>query len=329
LATRIPILRILGGLFLVTAGLAYYFGVTVAFSASVIFIAAGAAVILLALLRHSASAGDVAIFVISLLVLGLFLTPGIGTGPSSSQRITYTATKTNLSATQIDLVASDDVGNIHVSYSGRSDLAYQVNFTRSTFPFGFFAGLPSASLTNETRGGAFLLNATAHSYDLSIAIGTGYLLNVTANTGTGNIDMNTLSNERLGSVSLQTGTGNIDGNLTALSVGRISLQAGTGNVHLSSGRLSPNGPRVPISLMTGTGNVDIDMKLASGTALSIDASAGLGGVSNNLQGFTVSSQSSRSHLLATAGDVNTASASFVVQASTGTGSVTVDAQFLG
>ena len=223
---------------------------------------------------------------------------------------------------------SRDVGSIKVFYSTRGDLAYQVNFTRASFPFGFFAGVPSTSLSNETRGGAFMLNATARQYDISVAIGTGYVLNVTANTGTGSINVKALSSERLGTVSLQTGTGSIDANLTSLSVGGISIEAGTGSVNLQSSHLAPSGARLPITLSTGTGSVDLKMKLTSGTAVSIDASAGLGGVSHNLSGFTVAAQSSKSHLVATAGDVDTAANSFVVQASTGTGSVTLNAQFL-
>lgn len=329
MATHFPVLRILGGLFFVLAGVVYYLGITVAFSASLIFIVAGAAVVLLALLGHRARPGDIAIFVIGLLLLGFFLSPGIGLGPSSSQIISHTVGKTALSEKQIDLLATTDVGSVNVFYSSRSDLAYQVNFTRSSFPFAFFGTLPSTSLSNETRGGAFVLNATARLYDISIAIGTGYLLNITANSGTGSVNVKALSSERLGSVSLQTGTGSIDGNLTSLSVGGIDFQAGTGSVVLHSSHLAPSGARVPITLKTGTGSIDLDVKLATGTAVSVDASASLSGVSHNLQGFTVTPQSTRSNLQASAGDVNTAPASFVVQASAGTGSVTVDAQFLG
>jgi len=87
LATRFPVLRVLGGILFVLAGAAYYFGITVAFSAPLVFIVAGAAVVLLALIGHRARGGDVAIFVIGLLVLGFFITPGIGLGSSSSQLV--------------------------------------------------------------------------------------------------------------------------------------------------------------------------------------------------------------------------------------------------
>jgi hypothetical protein len=64
LATQIPIFRILGGLFFVLAGVAYYFGVTVASSAALLFVIAGATVVLLALFGHRARPGDIAIFVL-------------------------------------------------------------------------------------------------------------------------------------------------------------------------------------------------------------------------------------------------------------------------
>ncbi len=206
MATRVPVLRILGGLFFVLAGLAYYLGVTIASSASLIFIAAGAAVVLLALFGHRARGGDVAIFVIGLLVLGAFVSPGVGPGASVSDRVTHSAARTAVQAHQIDLVASADIGSISISYSSRGDLAYQVNFTRSPFPFGLWPGInPSASLTNETRRGEFILNATARSYDVSVAIGTGYVLNVTASTGTGNVGLKALAGEALGRSSSRAG----------------------------------------------------------------------------------------------------------------------------
>jgi hypothetical protein len=174
-----------------------------------------------------------------------------------------------------------------------------------------------------------MLNATARSYDISVEIGAGYILNITASTGTGSVNVRSLAGETLGVVSLQSGTGSVNGNLTSRSIGAIRFEAGTGSVSLSSNHLAPSGARVPISLKTGTGAVDLNMKLTGGTAVSLTASAGLGSVNHNLQGFLVSTQSSRSNLEATAGDISGAATSFVIQLSTGTGSVTVDSQFLG
>ncbi len=331
MAQRVPILRILGGLFFVLAGVAYYLGITIAFSAAVGFVVGGAAVILLAIIGHRASGADVAVFIIGLLVLGAFLTPGVASpGSTAGGRVTYTVPKSALSATKIDLLATTDVGSITVSYTDNAATGYQVNFTRSPFPFSIFSGVvPSASLKNETQAGAFVLNATARAYDISVAIGTGYSLNVSASTGTGSVELKTAAGQSLAAVSLQSGTGSVKANLTSSSAGAIRLETGTGSIELDSSSLAPNGPRVPITLQAGTGGVTLRVMLASGTAASIEATAGLGGVSHNLVGFSVSPQSTGSNLVATAGDPSVAATSFVIRLSTGTGSVTADAQVLG
>ena len=109
----------------------------------------------------------------------------------------------------------------------------------------------------------------------------------------------------------------------------MRLQTGTGSVDLRSKHLAANGPMVPITLSAGTGSVGFYAALAGGTAVSLEATAGLGGVNHNLQGFSVSTQSSRSSLIATAGDVSAAATSFVVRLQTGIGSATANAQFSG
>ncbi|MDA4118217.1 MAG: hypothetical protein OK455_07725 [Thaumarchaeota archaeon] len=329
-ASSFPILRVLGGSFFVLAGVAYYYDVTLNASISFVFVAAGFAVLLLAVLGHRARGGDVAVFVIGLLVLSAFVSSGVRIS-ATSVHISQMATSSQLPSKQVELLASSDVGRIDISFSNRSDLGYQVNFTRSnlSFPLIIPGKSPLASLTNQTRAGTFVLNATSRSYDLSITIGTGYVLNVTASTGTGSIDIRTLGSETLGVVSLRSGTGSIDANLTSQRVGAVSLQVGTGSIRLTSNDLAPSGQRVPITLATGTGSVNFKVKLPSGTAVSVDASVGLGSVYQNLQGFSISPQSSTSRLIATAGDTDEAARSFVIQASTGLGSVALDSEFLG
>jgi hypothetical protein len=328
LTSRVTILRVLGGLFIVLAGLVYYLGITIASSASLVFIVAGIAVVLLALSGHRARGRDAALFVIGLLLLAAVISPGIG--PSQgSQSISHTVTSLELQPSRIQLIASTDTGGISVSYSAKSNLAYQVNFTRSSFAFGIFGSIPFAALSNETRDGFFVLNATAHSYGISVAVGTGYVLNVLATAGTGSITVNARPSERLGVVSLKSGTGSVTANLTCRSVGDVELLAGTGSVNLESNHFAPNGTRIPVKLHAGIGSANLDVRLANGTAVLLEASAGFGSVNQDLQGFTASPQSTRSNFVAQSGEVSAAGPSFIVQASTGTGSVTVKAQFLG
>lgn len=324
------VVRALGGLFFVLAGLAYYFAVTVEYSIALLLVAGGAAVFLLALLGHRASPGDTAVFVLGLLVLGAFVTPGLVTGGAGGERLTYTVPRSGISAEQVDLVATTDVGSVSVSYTDDSAVGYQVNFTSSAFPFSIFSGVaPYASLTNESVGDVLLVNASARAYDVSVSVWSGYPLNITASTGTGSVDVKASAGQRLGDVSLESGTGSVSADLTSLSVGAISLQTGTGSLSLSSSHLAPNAQRLPIGLQTGTGSITLDVDLAGGTAATIGATAALGGVSHNLVGFTVDPQTTKSNLIASAGDMASAQGSFEVKASAGTGSVTVDARLVG
>ncbi len=327
---RVPILRTVGALLIISAGAAFLLGITVTSSVSLVFIFVGAAILLLALLGRGSKRGDVALFAVGLLILATFTSTDVGALSPGTQRISHTVMKAMLSNQLIDLVASTDKGGISIFYSTKSNLAYQVNFTRTSSSFGSLGGsIPSTSLTNETQEDVFVLNATAHSYDISIAIGTGYLVNMTANTGTGSINVKGPGGVRLGNVFLQSGTGTITANLTSQSIREVALQAGTGSISLYSNHLTPNGARIPVKLQAGTGSVNLDVKIVKGTAVLLEASAGLGNVNQNLQGFTVSSQSTRSNLVAQAADVSAAGGSFIVQASTGAGSVTVNAQFTG
>ena len=330
MTSQIPILRVLAVLFFIMAGLSYYFGVAVAFSAVLVFFAVVAVVTVLALLGHRGKRGDIVFFVIGLLTLAAFVSPGIGRGFSAAQLISHTVTRASLSDQLIYVVASTDVGGINVFFSPKTALAYQVNFTRNAFPLGIFGGVaPSTSLTNQTQEGVFILNATAHSYDISIAVGTGYFVNVTASARTGSVAVRSSPVEELGSVFLRSDTGGITANLTSQSVREVSLQAGTGSINLFSSHLAPSGTRIPVKLHAGTGSVNLDVKIATGTKVLLEASTGLGGVNQSLQGFTISPYSTRSDLVAQAGDVSAAGESFIVQASAGTGSVNVGAEFTG
>jgi hypothetical protein len=255
--------------------------------------------------------------------------PGFGLASQGTQRISHTVTSLELPPNKIQLIASTDTGGISVFYLAKSNLAYQVNFTRSSLPFGIFGAFPSAALSNETRAGFFVLNATAHSYGISVAIGTGYFVNILATAGTGSVTVNAGPSEKLGVVSLKSGKGSITANLTCQSVGDVELLAGAGSVNLESNHFAPNGTRIPVKLNVGTGSANLDVRFAKGTAVLLEASAGFGSVNQNLQGFIATPQSTRSNFVAQSGEVSAAGPSFIVQASTGTGSVTLRAQFSG
>ena len=89
---------------------------------------------------------------------------------------------------------------------------------------------------------------------------------------------------------------------------------------LSAQRTIPSGRLIPMSLSTSTGSVSLSMALPSGVAASLRASTGTGSLTRDLPGFSIS-QDTRGSLLAATGDPGSASQSFTMTASAGTGSV--------
>ena len=75
-----------------------------------------------------------------------------------------------------------------------------------------------------------------------------------------------------------------------------------------------------MSLSTSTGSVSLSMALPSGVAASLRASTGTGSLTRDLPSFSIS-QDTRGSLLAATGDPGSASQSFTMTASAGTGSV--------
>jgi len=319
-----PFLRLFAGLAFIAAGLLVYFNVNLGFSFALVFIVAGVAVVLIGFLGHRATAGDIALFIISLLVLaGAASSYNFATGAGHS----YYVTKAQVSASHIAIDATTSFGSIALRFSNNADLAFQVVFGRTTaFPFSFPLVNQSTSFTNVTRGGVLFLNANSSTADITITMGSGYLVDFNASAGTGSVNLDSTSlGQKFGVVSISTGTGSIDARIDTSSISYLSLQGGTGSVNFNSNYLSTNGVHVPITVTTGTGSVNFNAMIPNNVGVHLSASNGFGSISRNLQGFTIS-QSSNGQLTASADE--SSAASFEVNLSVGTGSMSVDASIV-
>lgn len=313
----LPILTILSGVFFVLAGLFAFFGVSVYYLAPIIFVAAGGGVILLALWHQKPTGGSIALFIVSLIVLA-----SVAGGYEVSHKTTTTsfaAPPAKVPAQVFDLRVTADFGSVNILLTDRTDVAYIVNFTRSFF--NFFGG-PVAQLSNSTTGSTFTLKAHSSSSKINVILGRGYTTNVTASTSTGSIDLTVPSGLTLANVDLSAGTGSIQASIGASTVGSIRLETSTGSVDLSAQKTIPSGRLVPVTLSTSTGSASLSMALPSGVAASLKASTGTGSLARDLTGFLIS-QDTRGSLQAAAGDPGSASQSFAITASAGTGSVDV------
>jgi len=318
-----PLLRLFAGLVFIVAGLLIYYNVNLGFSLALVLVVAGAAVVVIGLLGHRARPADIALFVISLLVLaGVASSYNFTTGTEH----TYSATKTQVSVSHISIDATTSFGSITLRFSNNADLAYQVVFGRTiAFPFSIPFGNRSISFSNFTSDGVLFLNANS-SADITITLGSGYLidLNATARTGSVNVDSTSIG-QKFGEVSISTGTGSINVQLDTSSISYLNLQGGTGSVSFNSNYFSTNGMHVPITLSTGTGSIDFHAMIPNNVGVHLSGSNGFGSISRSLQGFTIS-QSTNGQLTASADESSVAS--FEVSLSVGTGSMSVDASIV-
>jgi len=322
-----PILGVLAGIIFIIAGLVAYLHIETGLSIAIIFIIAGAAVILVGFAGLRTQGWHIALFVIGLIILA-------GVVSSNYYQTTtptiysYSATRALVSASRINITATTSFGSIDLKFSNNPDVAYQVKFeTGFSFPFVFPGN--SHTLTNETRDGVFILTATSSAASITITLGSGYETNINATANTGSISVNipSSSGANVRSISLVTSTGSVDAQMDGQNISGILLKSSTGSVNFGSNYLSPSSTRVPISISSSTGSVNINMKIADNAAVGIDASNNFGSISQHLPGFTIS-QNSNNHLVAYAGDINATEKSFLVAASVSTGSINVDCELV-
>jgi hypothetical protein len=312
---RIPIVRVLGGAAFVLAGLLAYYGITFGSSVFLLFVLAGAAVIVVAVSGHRPRGWDIVIFIVGILVLS-----GVAAGYAPGNQVTtYSATTQQVHATKIALSVSTSTGSVSISFRDKGNLAYQVNFSRSLGPFAFpFAG--ENTVTNSTSGGVFTLKIASSMSEVEVFLRHGYFVNISATAGTGSIDLAAPFDEHLGSVSLSTTTGSVNAVVDSNTIESLDLHTTTGSINLVSDHLGTSGHKTPVSLTTSFGSLNVRLNITANIAVSLKATTGLGSISHDpLVGFLVTTDKSND-LVASAGNLDTAPRSFLISTSTDLGS---------
>ena len=310
-----------GGVLFILAGILAYLGIGFGVSAVLILVVGGAVALVVALSGHRSRPTDFAVFIIGIIVFGV-VTAGYTPG---TQVATFSATRSQVPSATIALDISSSGGSISVGFTDRADIAYQVNFTRQAWTSSF-SPPGTDTVANTTANGAFHLSVSSTWSETSVVLGKGYTVDVDAETGTGSIYLQAPAGVAVRNITLHSSTGSVDAIVDSSAVLNLKLQAATGRVSLVSHSLGAAGPSVPISVSTSTGSVSISLTVASQDAVSISASATLGSVSHNLRGFTIT-QATGNSLAATAGNIQTASQSFVITATASLGSVDLSIGF--
>ncbi|MGD0477158.1 MAG: hypothetical protein ABSB29_03195 [Nitrososphaerales archaeon] len=311
---RVSIIRVLGGVAFVLAGLLAYYGITFGHSVFLLFMFAGAAVIVVAVTGHRPRGRDIAIFILGVLVLS-----GVAAGYAPGNRVTTcSATTDQVHATKIALSVSATTGSVSIFFRDKGNLAYQVNFSRSLGPFALpFVG--ENTVTNSTSGGVFTLKITSSMSGVEVFLRHGYSVSISATAGTGSIDLAAPSSEDVRSVSLSTTTGSVNAVVDSSTIESLDLHTTTGSISLVSNHLGTSGQKVPVSLSTSLGSLSIRLNISVNVAVSLKATTGLGSINHDLVGFSVTTDKSN-NLVASAGSPETAPRSFLVSTSTNLGS---------
>ena len=300
------------------AGLAAYFGVKVSSSFPILPIAlvvVGAALILTVLTHLRVGAIDIAVLLVGIIVLGAAVS---GYSFASTPRVTYSATKGEVTASDMNLVVTASAGSINIGYASNSDLAYNITFGGGYSLFPFVTNT-TVSFSNQTLGNTIFLKAFAAASSINVEIGSGYFTDINATSALGSIKLSLPSSANVGILRLSAGAGSIDASVSGEIANGLYLNTGTGSISLQSDNLSAAAKDVPFDVSAGLGSINMNVVIPRQVAVTLSASASLGSITNGLQNFTVS-QASANRLVATAGDVGTSNQSFSVTISAGTGS---------
>ena len=321
-------LGVLAGIVFIFAGLAAYFHFETGLSLALVFVIAGAAVVLIGVAGLKIRTWDLVLFIIGLIILanvvGFNYYQTTTSGTSS-----YYVSSSNISTSKIEILANSVLGGVDVHFSNNADFGYQVVFHNAFFGFPFlnFSGGES-TVTNQTRDGVLYLNAAAQG-SITITLGLKYEVSINATTTVGSIDMDSPAGveTNIKSISLVASTGSVEATFSSGNISGITMKTSTGSVNFESNYLSPSTAHVPISISSSTGSVNINMKIASDAAVGVDATSNLGSVNHHLTGFTIS-MSSNNHLVASSGSMGTSPKSFQITSSVGTGSINISGELV-
>lgn len=316
---------VFSGILFVLAGLFAFYRIAIPSIGSLLLVIAGILVILLGFMKYHPTPDALAVFIISLLVFGLFASGGYAYNTRSHS---YSFAKTgNFSGVQkLALSVSHSIGSIDISFSGNPNaivnLTYDAGSGFSLFPiFPFPSGAPS--VLNSTSADKTLLTVSASGgiSSLHVVIGGVSVTSLNATTSTGSIDFFAANAPNIGSASLVASTGSVSATFKTSTMTSFRAESSTGSVTVDARYtgLPSNGTMI---VKGSTGSVSLVLNLASNVGCQLGASNSLGSFSSSLGGFQVLSQGT--HQL-DARSLNYASAAHSIQASisTSTGSVSI------
>jgi len=314
---------VIGGLFLILAGVFAFAGVTYPYALPILLVAAGAILIVASLLRFRITLPAIAVFLAGIVVLGLVLS-GYSSFPISGKAGTETHERTTAEGTvdEIDLTCLVSTGSIGLSFTTNASLIYRIVFTK----YYFFFTSPTVAFNDSLVNRKLTVNAESSTVSVDIVLSQTVRSSFNLTTSTGSVRVEvppTAFNVR--DMRLKTSTGEVWANITnTANLRNVVAATGTGRVEafITSSSLNHD---CNVLLSTSTGQVVLDLQLI-GVQSDVTASTSVGRVNTNLSGFTVLDQTSTT-LHARTMDYLPFTRKLNVAASTSTGNVDITADY--
>ena len=268
---------VIGGLFLLSAGLIAISGATIPYALPIVLVLAGAIIIIAGVLGFRPTFPAFAVFLIGIVIFGLVVS-----GPSGFTA--YTSTETyELARAQapaveeIDLTCTVSTGGIKVTFTSNQSQLYRIVFTKH---YSIFFQ-PVVNFTYSVNQQELTVNATstAASVDIILNENLRSRLYIKTSTGglqvqvpststrveklvltatTGGVQINLANTERLREVVATTTTGGVDATIRSsfqIRDATVQLKTTTGGVNLN---LNITNIESDIQAGTTTGNVNAD-----------------------------------------------------------------------
>lgn len=323
MSNGVPLLKLVAGALFVLAGFSVHYGVRTALSIPIVLMITGGTIILIVLTGYRPKSGDIAFFVIGLLILGVVTSaPGLA-GPRET--VVYSVQSDQVDVDRIYITVDANFGAIGIDFDD-GDVAYRIVFSRPlSFPF-FQRDELDFSFSNQTRDGTLFLNASSFAAEIRVTLGKGYVTHIDASTTTGSISLSAPRSEVIESILLSTNMGSIDAEVSTENIKKLDIKTTTGSIDMKSDYLAPGAAKVPVTISTGTGSISFDAEIFRSTAVTLTAKVSIGSIHHDLEGFVIS-RSTGNRVEAVAGDPAKAGESFEIAISSGTGFIDLNADW--
>lgn len=308
-----------GSVFILT-GIFAFFQVSIGSVGSLLLVFAGALVIILGTLRYHPTPDASVIFIISLLVFGLFSS---GAFSFNMQSRNYSFTRTQYpSVSKLRLSLSESFGSVDVFFVDDPNTLVNLTYTTGSLFFGAF---DHPSVTNSSSSGNLIVSGIGGASSLTVAIGSVEVTSLNASANTGSLSIRIADANKVTSLDVRASTGSISIELTTHTLTSLRAEVSSGSVNVDAQYRSL--PRnATLSATSNTGSVSLNLVTFSLIGADLAAKTNFGRVNaDSLSGYASPIIKTNNQLHVQTPNYSSALHSLQATLSSSTGSVDVTA----